>query len=364
MLGCQLRHVPCAARLYLPPAIPATSSLKIDHCSVIIYTCHIMSDPLIGKTLGSFEILEAIGQGGMALVYKARQPAMNRIVALKVLSTPMTVNPAFLARFKQEAQMIASLEHTHILPVYDMGEQDGWVFIAMRYMSHGTLTARIAQGPIPLKDVSQWIEQIGSALDYAHQRGVIHRDVKPSNVLLDAQGNAFLADFGIAKWSEGSISLTGSSVIGTPQYMSPEQGQGLKIDGRSDEYSLAIMAYEMLIGRPPFEADTPLAIVLKHITEPLTPPIAINPRVPQAVSDVISKALNKDPNDRYPTTAAFAQALSTVIAAGPIGGTLPLPSAAPTEEVHLTKHEPAKAPRRLRPIGIIAALVVLLTIGI
>jgi|GEM_PF-755935 len=323
-----------------------------------------MSDPLIGKTLGSFEILEAIGQGGMALVYKARQPAMNRSVALKVLSTPMTVNPAFLARFKQEAQMIASLEHTHILPVYDLGEQDGWVFIAMRYMSHGTLTSRIAQGSIPLKDVSTWIEQIGSALDYAHQRGVIHRDVKPSNVLLDAQGNAFLADFGIAKWSEGSLNLTGSGVIGTPQYMSPEQGQGLKIDGRSDEYSLAVMAYEMIIGKPPFEAETPLAIVLKHITEPLTPPISINPRVPQSVSDVISKALNKDPNDRYPTTAAFAQALSAVIAAAPIGGTVPLPSAAPTEEVHFTQHEPIKAPRRFRPIGIVAAVLVLLTIGI
>jgi serine/threonine protein kinase len=323
-----------------------------------------MSDPLIGKTLGQFEILEAIGQGGMALVYKARQPAMNRSVALKVLSSPMTVNPAFLARFKQEAQMIASLEHTHILPVYDLGEQDGWVYIAMRYMSHGTLTSRIAQGPAPLKDVSKWIEQIGSALDYAHQRGVIHRDVKPSNVLLDAQGNAFLADFGIAKWSEGSISLTGSGVIGTPQYMSPEQGQGLKIDGRSDEYSLAVLAYEMIIGKPPFEAETPLAIVLKHITEPLTPPIALNPRLPQPVSDVISKALSKDPDDRYPTTAAFAQALSAVIAAAPIGGTLPLPSAAPTEEVRLTKHALRKPPRRFRPIAIVAAVLLVLTIGI
>src|SRR3989304_2080469 len=150
MLVCQFQHVPCAARLYLSQAIPATSSLKIDHCSLIIYTCGIMSDPLIGKHLGSFEILEAIGQGGMATVYKARQSAMNRSVALKVLSTPMANNPAFLARFKQEAEMIAALEHTHILPVYDMGEQDGYVFIAMRYMSHGTLTSRIAQGPVPL----------------------------------------------------------------------------------------------------------------------------------------------------------------------------------------------------------------------
>jgi tRNA A-37 threonylcarbamoyl transferase component Bud32 len=323
-----------------------------------------MSDPLIGKTLGQFEILEAIGQGGMAMVYKARQPAMNRSVALKVLSTPMTVNPTFLARFRQEAQMIASLEHAHILPVYDMGEQDGWVFIAMRYMSHGALSSRIAQGPVPLKDISKWIEQIGSALDYAHQHGVVHRDVKPSNVLLDAQGNAFLADFGIAKWSEGSISLTGSSVIGTPQYMSPEQGQSLKIDGRSDEYSLAVVAYEMIIGRPPFEAETPLAIVLKHITEPLTPPASINPRVPQAVSDVVSRALSKDPDDRYPTTAAFAQALSAVIAAAPVGGTLPLPSAMPTEAVYVTRQEPASATRRFRPIGIIFALLVLLTIGL
>jgi serine/threonine protein kinase len=338
--------------------------LKIDHCSLIIYTWHIMSDPLIGKTLGQFEILEAIGQGGMAMVYRARQPAMNRSVALKVLSSPMTVNPAFLARFKQEAQMIASLEHTHILPVYDLGEQDGWVFIAMRYMSHGTLTARIAQGPIPLKDISKWIEQIGSALDYAHQRGVIHRDVKPSNVLLDAQGNAFLADFGIAKWSESSISLTGSGVIGTPQYMSPEQGQGLKIDGRSDEYSLAVLAYEMIIGRPPFDAETPLAIVLKHITEPLTPPISINPRVPQSVSDVISKALSKDPADRYPTTIAFAYALSAAIASGPIGATAPLPSATPTVAIRITQHEPAKTPRPLRPIGVIAMLLALLTLGI
>jgi serine/threonine protein kinase len=321
-------------------------------------------DPLIGKRLGSFEILEAIGQGGMATVYKARQPAMNRLVALKVLSTPMANNPAFLARFKQEAEMIAALEHAHILPVYDLGDQDGYVFIAMRFMGHGTLTSRIAQGSIALHDVSKWIEQIGSALAYAHQRGVVHRDVKPSNVLLDAQGNAFLADFGIAKWYEGSLNLTGSGVIGTPQYMSPEQGQGLKIDGRSDEYALAVMAYEMIVGRPPFEAETPLAIVLKHVTEPLTPPITMNPLVPQLVSDVVAKALSKDPADRYATTDGFAQALSAAIAAGHVGHTAPLPSALPTEAIHVTKHAPAKVPRRIRPIWIALVMLAMIVLGI
>lgn len=323
-----------------------------------------ITDPLIGKRLGSFEILEAIGQGGMATVYKARQPAMNRSVALKVLSTPMANNPAFLARFKQEAEMIAALEHAHILPVYDLGEQDGYVFIAMRFMSHGTLTSRIAQGSIALREVSQWIEQIGSALAYAHQRGVIHRDVKPSNVLLDAQGNAFLADFGIAKWYEGSLNLTGSGVIGTPQYMSPEQGQGLKIDGRSDEYALAVIAYEMIVGRLPFEAETPLAVVLKHVTEPLTPPITIDPRVPQLVSDVIAKALSKDPADRYATTDGFAQALSAAIAAGPVGHTAPLPSALPTEAVHVSKRASVKPARRIRPLWIAVALIVLVLLGL
>ncbi len=323
-----------------------------------------INDALIGKKLGQFEILEAIGSGGMATVYKARQPAMNRVVALKVLTTQMASNPTFLARFLQEAQMIASLEHAHILPVYDMGEQDGLVYIAMRFMPHGTLSSCLAQGPIALREVSRWIEQIGSALDYAHQRGVIHRDVKPSNILLDAQSNAFLADFGIAKWHEASLHLTGSGVIGTPQYMSPEQGQGLKLDGRSDEYSLAVIAYEMIVGRPPFEAETPLAIVLKHVTEPLTPPNAINPRVPQPVSDVISKALNKDPDERYPTTEVFAQALNTAIAVSPLGETKPLPSVVPTEELSLTQAHPSAAARRIRPVGLIALLVAVIMISL
>lgn len=322
-------------------------------------------DPLIGKRLGAYQILEPIGQGGMATVYKAMQTAMNRVVAIKILSPQMASNATFAARFKQEAQMIASLEHAYILPVFDLGEQDGLLFIAMRYMGFGSVQSRMADGKIALRDVARWIEQMASALDYAHERGVIHRDVKPSNVLIDAQDNAFLADFGIAKWMEGSINLTGSNVIGTPQYMSPEQGQGLKIDGRSDEYALAVMAYEMIVGHPPFEAETPLAVVLKHVTEPLTPPSAINPRVPEAVSEVIVKALNKSPDDRYPTTTAFAEALSHAIQTAPIPGTTPLPpSAVPTEQVRLMT---APAPRKRisrRPIWIGLALMAIVVLGV
>ncbi len=321
-------------------------------------------DPLIGKQLGPYQILEPIGQGGMATVYKATQPSMNRTVAIKILSPQMASNATFLARFKQEAQMIASLEHAHILPVYDLGEQDGIVYIAMRYMGFGSLQSRMAAGMVALRDVARWLEQVASALDYAHERGVIHRDVKPSNVLIDQQGNAFLADFGIAKWMEGSIGLTGSSVIGTPQYMSPEQGQGIKVDGRSDEYSLGVMAFEMIVGRPPFEAETPLAIVLKHVAEPLTPPKMINPRIAESISDVVAQSLSKSPDNRYPTCGAFAEALADAIRSAPMPSTEPLQStAAPTEQVHLTQTHP-RSIGLSRPIVIALIMLGLIVVGV
>jgi len=269
-----------------------------------------MSD-LIGKTLGPYRILEQIGAGGMATVYKAYQPSMDRYVAVKILPHYLsTQDEQFLKRFQREARAIARLEHPHILPVHDYGEAGGVTYIAMRYIEAGTLKQHLAKGPLPLNEINRLIGQVGSALDYAHRLGVIHRDVKPGNVLIDNQGNAFLTDFGLARMMETSQELTGSGVgVGTPAYMSPEQGQGVKADHRSDLYSLGVILYEMVTGHVPFEAETPMAVMLKHITDPLPLPRAVRPDVPEAIERVILKALAKAPADRFQTAAEMVQAL-------------------------------------------------------
>ena len=272
----------------------------------------------IGKKLGAYEIGEPIGQGGMATVYKAFQPGMNRAVAVKILPPALAAqrNTTFLERFRQEAQVIARLEHAHILPVYDYGESDGVLYIVMRYVDGGSLQKRIDAGRVPLRDVSRILSQIASALDYAHRQGVIHRDIKPSNVLLDRQGDAYLTDFGIAKMAASTLHLTGTGVIGTPQYMSPEQGQGLDIDGRSDVYSLGVMLYEALAGRVPFDAETPLAVVLKHVTEPLPSVRTHAPDLPESVERMLGAALAKKAGDRYATAGELAAAFDDAIRSG------------------------------------------------
>ncbi len=272
---------------------------------------------LTGQTLGQYQILEQIGEGGMATVYKAYQPSLDRYVAIKILPPYFMHEPGFAERFEREAKAIAQLVHPNILPIYDFGREGDLSYIVMRYVDAGTLKNRMAQ-PLPLSEIVRVIDDLASALDYAHQQGVIHRDVKPGNVLIDERGWVLLSDFGLAKMVEGSVALTGSGVgVGTPAYMSPEQGQGIKVDHRADVYSLGVMLYEMVVGQVPYDAETPFAIVLKHIADPLPLPRRVNPNVPEGVERVILKAMAKNPDDRFDSAGDLASALRAAVAATP-----------------------------------------------
>lgn len=275
---------------------------------------------MIGKTLGGYRILEQAGAGGMATVWKAYDPGTDRIIALKTLPHQYSSDPSFRARFEQEARAIARLEHLHILPVFAYGEEDGIAYMAMRYLDTGTLSRLIHSRVLPLEEVARLLHQIASALDYAHQHGILHRDVKPSNVLIDADGNAFLTDFGIAKIVEGGLGLTGSALIGTPQYMSPEQCLGQKdLTPAADQYSLGVMLYEMVTGHTPYQAETPVAIIQKHIVgEALPLPAVTRPDLPESAQQVILKALAREPNERYETCTALAQAFIIALRTAPM----------------------------------------------
>jgi WD40 repeat protein len=264
---------------------------------------------LIGQTLGQYRIVEPIGEGGMATVYKAYQPGLDRYVAVKVLPPIFAQEQGFSERFLREAKAIAGLHHPNILPVYDFGQDDGYSFIVMRYIEGARTLRDVMAEPLSLGQIAGVIEQIAAALDHAHGQGVIHRDVKPANVLMDGDW-ALLTDFGLAKITEASVKLTGSGVgVGTPAYMSPEQGQGLEIDLRTDIYSLGIILFEMLTGKIPHEAETPFAIVLKRVTEPLPMPRSMNPEIPGSVERVILRALAADPADRFESVREMAEAL-------------------------------------------------------
>jgi serine/threonine protein kinase len=271
-------------------------------------------EELSGKQLGQYRIVGLLGRGGMAEVYRAYQPGMDRYVAIKVLPHADTSDPNFLNRFRQEARVIAKLEHPNILPVYDYGEDAGYTYLVMRLVETGTLGDLLQGRPLPLDRIGKILNQVGAALDYAHARGVIHRDVKPSNVLIEESGNCLLTDFGIAKIVESTsqFTMTGN-FVGTPQYASPEQGLGKELDGRSDIYSLGVILYEMATGRPPFDADTPMGLVVKHVHEPLPPPSSLNPALPPSVESVILKALEKDRLARYASASELVEAYNALL---------------------------------------------------
>jgi len=225
---------------------------------------------LVGKSLGQFRLVEHLGSGGMATVFKAYQPTLDRYVAVKVLPAYYARDPIFVKRFEQEARSVAKLAHPNIVQIYDFGEQDNITYIVMEYVDGGTLKDRLRQRGLPVPDAVDFVIQAAEGLDYAHSQGIVHRDVKPANMLLRKDGHLLLSDFGIAKILGGTTELTrfGTS-IGTPQYISPEQGTGQPVDRRSDIYSLGIVFFHCLTGHLPFNADSPLSITVKHLNEPL-----------------------------------------------------------------------------------------------
>ncbi|MBW4437328.1 MAG: protein kinase [Pleurocapsa minor GSE-CHR-MK-17-07R] len=271
---------------------------------------------MIGTRLGQYEIIEEIGRGGMATVFRAYQPNIGRYVAVKIIHRAISSDSRALERFQREARLIARLEHPHLLPVYDYDGAHEPPYIVMRYLEGGTLKDVLDRGALPLVDISYFMRQTASALEYAHRQGVVHRDIKPSNIMIDQDGNAFLMDFGIARLAAGSaegLTQTGFAV-GTPGYMAPEQGMGLdNIDLRADIYSLGVMAYQMITGRMPFSAETPLAIVMKHINDPVPSVRALNPDLPEALDLAIAKALAKKPEDRFASAIDFADELTRAV---------------------------------------------------
>ncbi len=268
---------------------------------------------LIGTTLGQYQIVEAIGRGGMASVFKGYQPALERFVAVKVLSPHHASQADFAERFVREAKAIAALNHPNILPIIDFGQQGEHTYIVMKYVSGGTLSDRLKQ-PIDLLTTARLIKQIAAALDHAHSRGIIHRDIKPSNVLLDDNEWAQLADFGLAKILASDQLLTSSGMsLGTPAYISPEQAQGTPLDHHTDIYSLGAILFEMTTGRLPFTAETPMGVVVKHIYDAPPSPRSIKPDLPEAVEVIILKALAKPIGDRYDTAGELASALEQAV---------------------------------------------------
>jgi predicted Ser/Thr protein kinase/Tfp pilus assembly protein PilF len=268
----------------------------------------------VGENVGPYRVIEQLGQGGMATVYKAYHAALDRYVALKVLHPAFGEDPNFAARFQREARLVAKLDHPNIVPIYDYSEHEKRTFLVMKFIEGETLKARMARGPLASDELAQIIEAVGSALGYAHKMGILHRDIKPSNVLLVPDGSIYLADFGLARIaSAGESTLSGDMIMGTPQYISPEQAMGKKeLDEGTDIYSFGVMLYEMVVGQVPFNADTPFSIIHDHIYTSLPIPHTINPSVPEPVERVLLKALSKERADRYASVtemvAAFEQA--------------------------------------------------------
>ena len=268
---------------------------------------------VVGETLGPYRITEQLGQGGMATVFKAYHAALDRYVAIKALHPAFKDDVNFLARFQREARVVAKLDHPSIVPIYDFAEHEGRPYLVMKFIEGETLKARLGKRHLSLTEVMRVIDSVGAALTFAHRQGILHRDIKPSNVLMANDGQIYLADFGLARIaSAGESTLSSDMMLGTPQYISPEQAMGKReLDEGTDIYSFGVLLYELLVGKVPFSADTPYAIIHDHIYSPLPLPRSINPNIPEEVERVLLKALAKDRADRYSTVMTLVEAFKS-----------------------------------------------------
>jgi serine/threonine protein kinase len=282
----------------------------------------IRPDSRLGTDLGPYRIERVLGRGGMGVVYLAVQRELGRKVALKLLPDELAQDADFRARFERESRLAAAIDHPNIIPLYEAGEIEGTAFLAMRYVDGVDLASRLADGPLDANDAVIILAQVAGALDAAHARGLVHRDVKPGNVLLDrtAQGeHAYLTDFGLTKQAGTESGLTRvGSFMGTPAYMAPEQIEGQDVDGRADQYSLACMAFELLTGAVPFRRDQEFAVAMAHVRDRPPTPTSLRPDLPGAVDAVFAQAMAKDREARYPSCSAFVDDLRTALGGGRI----------------------------------------------
>jgi serine/threonine protein kinase len=336
--------------------------------------------------ISRYEIKAELGRGGMATVYRAHDPRFKRDVAIKVLPAQFLNEPSFRARFEREAHAIAAIEHPGIVPVYDFGEENDLPYLVMRYMSGGSLCDRLKKRSLSLAETTAVLSRLAPALDEMHARGIVHRDIKPANILFDQFSNAYISDFGIARLTEATTTLTGEAIIGTPCYMSPEQARGdAIIDGRSDIYALGAILFEMLTGKTPYEGTTPMGIAMKHIIEPVPRILVVKADLPQGCEVIISTAMAKEKSHRFQTASAMATALEQAITnryvpgtearserLAPISPPAKIVSSAP-EPVRRTTHQmtgqtvlPKKTnrvPGWALPAGVIALLLILCSTG-
>jgi serine/threonine-protein kinase len=275
-----------------------------------------------GEEFGPYKIVGPLGRGGMAPVYKAYEPKLDRHIALKVLPQEFLHDPTFAKRFLREAKAVGSLEHPNIVPIYAFDIENGVPWMALRLVPGGALSGIVKRGRLDPARAVRILKGTAEALTYAHSKGFVHCDVKPQNILLDENERVYLADFGITKMLEGANKLTQTGMIsGTPQYMAPEQATATKVDGRADTYALGIVAYELLTGHVPFSADTPVAVLVKHMQEPI--PLPPPTEVSEPVVRVLVKALAKKPEDRWPSAVAFVAALESALGDAPTATVLP-----------------------------------------